>query len=613
MNSLSDPRHSSEPQQRDDLLACFDAGLAELDLVLAEARDQLPPTLSGPDGLAAGVAELRDAMSLISAYCVDYDIVAGILRDHAEGLADLLCPNAAPMKPRRLVVGPCPDYLGDLVPLFKAAFDEVILVDSYKAGQDLRGLKIIDPVRLGDIGEDCACFIATITPGIADIYRGLFPAGQCVTSFDLLARAPGWWLRDETAGELARIGAAIQRAEQPVVLVSPTFSTTWSPMIVAMQRQGRDVFLIGMGDVHDPRGYSTLASKDVPVTDSVMLSLPEMLTLIGQIPGALYLINSEGFFHPQWDTRRSVLCYAFGMLLAHLAGTFGESRGLALSKSVLFLYDPIKPVIENPEYGALAAFFYERMLRNADGLLYNSATEEIGAFLANVFDLKNERAHFFRYSVAPSMLRERLEEERHIVSISAVLDEFYEPSRSRLRGYMRQVVEQRIHLHYYGDYETYPRILEFGDELPDDLKRFFHVHAVIRDQQALVDEIQQYHAGWVVHDQQVFWRIVTAFEDQFSRDIFQLFPSVTIPTSAMTYGAAGLPIIINRCMRGSIRQFPPGCALAIELSEIRALGRIMEQSDWPVVMQTARKNRHLFTAAHHAPRLERFFAALMAD
>jgi hypothetical protein len=90
------------------------------------------------------------------------------------------------------------------------------------------------------------------------------------------------------------------------------------------------------------------------------------------------------------------------------------------------------------------------------------------------------------------------------------------------------------------------------------------------------------------------------------RELFALFVPNGVPTSSVTYGAAGLPVFISRQIKVMDEVYPPGCCIPLDMGEIGNLSNIFKRLDWGRIHRTMREQRERFSAFHQIPRLAAF-------
>ena len=508
-----------------------------------------------------------------------------------------------------LIIYPVPDYIITLLPVFQDAFDTILLFDNFKCGSVADGLHIHSSDKIPEsFPQDTTCFVPSKTAQLLPIFRRDLPETQTVELLEFCERVNEHnHIQHGISEEVTSFIDRINQDEKALVLFSVSFMSTWQSAFENMMGQGYRIYWIAMHDITDPKGYSTVATQDTPVTEYCFVNMVELLHLLSEIRNRPILINHESLLHPVWNMRKAAYGYAIGAALCQIAqGNLGDPTN---NKAILFMYDGVKPVEKELEYGPIASIMYQQMMHSTDAVIFNSTTEEFADLLRNAIGFDKPSLHLYRWSTCPSVEKPRLSEGLHIAVISSMLGEFYEPSRAGVRPYIKQVLEQGVHLHYYGDRNQTDEIDRFADGLDANCRTYFHMHDVILDQQELVNEIQIYHAGWVLHDHHIFSKMVWEIEDKFMRTALEQMSPTTVATSALTYGAAGLPVFINRGMVAAAKLFP-GTAVPLTLEEVRNIKKIMSAPEWNTKLQKARDNQHMFSFDSHAYKLIEFFEQL---
>lgn len=217
---------------------------------------------------------------------------------------------------------------------------------------------------------------------------------------------------------------------------------------------------------------------------------------------------------------------------------------------------------------------------------------------------------FYRYGMPPKhrlMKLSQIDGERHIVGVTSFFGETFEPNRAESGDFIRGMLRQRIHFHYYSSNR---RVFEYQEALEESEKPYFHIHDHIWEQAQLAREMTKYDAGWLVGDEgPTFGRIVAQTKNRLARDLFALFVPNGVPTSSMAYGAAGLPVFASRAITILQEVFPPGCLIPLDPAETPALPAILDRIDWPAAHKTMADNSHRFDAEKNISRLAAYFDA----
>jgi hypothetical protein len=497
-----------------------------------------------------------------------YGMMERLLAEAGDSLASLfgLEPGAT------LAIVPVSSYVEPLIPLLRQHLN-LVLADTHKAGRAVGSEVVRHPDELAALAASgnapAAVFIPTSDAEVACLFierlSACLPDTPILTCLEVLEHHHA---QPSVLDTVRAFRKRVLAAERPVLVLSTIIHSTLYPTYRALEDVGHTVFYALRAETAEGTSYSSLPDEIVPSDRRLTIGFHDMLELLSDpLPGCVVWLVAESLCHPAWDLRRTLPAYGYTEALTRFTRT----------NLLTVLYDAVKPANRNFDFSQRSAEAYRSMLSASKAVLFSSNTAEMGEFLSRAVGLSGRRLHFLRYGPTSSESRPIEDGRIHIAAISMLLDEFDEPSRNPMKAYVRNAVEQGLVIHYY---TNYPAAERFRDELPAELRDNFRIHRVVRDAQMLVDEISSFHAGWVVHDQQVFSRIVAQVQNQLLRDVYSLFPATTMPTSALVCVSAGLPIIINRAMRGAIGQFPPELSLPVEMSELPRLRAIIESEDW---------------------------------
>ena len=411
-------------------------------------------------------------------------------------------------------------------------------------------------------------------------------------------------LAPETGAFLTRLNGS----PKPILFASTRPMATLNSTIRKMQEDGFSTFWLGTEDVKEAAGYATPKVEDVALNGYSIGGLIDFLYAFTHLERGVALYHFETIYPPAWDFRRVAICYAGTLAVIR---TVRECRPPESTASLgLYMYDAIKPGVKNYEAADTCGRLYRQMMLEAEAIVFSSFTDAFGDFVENAVGKPLPRVHHHRYQTIPKLRKPRLTDGFHVAIISVLLEDFWEPSRMGLIPYVRDILSQGIHLHYYVAEKARGKVHQFIKSLPEPQKPLFHVHAPIHDLDLLSSELSQFHVGWSLFNMQVFSEIVANVTDPFTRDAMDLFTPTTLPSVIWTCAAAGLPVICNRSMRGVVDLLPPGMALPLTLSELHNLHPILEGMDWPTIDQIPLESLDI---SHHIPKLYRFLEAYYAE
>lgn len=541
----------------------------------------------------SNVLDIDEASSLVwEKLCTPtYDQIASVITDLQGNLNKVL---TGAKSYSRLVIAPCPDYIEALVPLFQSAFKEVVLIDQNKASQSWSDITIISSTDWVPRSTDLN-FIATITGRIADIYKQFF-----IHSFGVHDLITGYCARVLTSKQ--RVEAVVKdlsKYDNPIVYLSSTYMTTMKPTFDSLRKRGREV--IWIGSTQSGIGYGILGRDNIEADSVFSLLFPELLSVFKILSNfkMTVLFCHESYIHPQWDMKLAYLSYLSGFLINRF---FFSNNNCC--QFVQLMYDPVKGAVSNMDYEGEALFCYKIMMKEADKIIFSSSSTMMSDLIANQNDIKKDNIlNFYRYTYSISEKIEKKQEGIHLVSISTMFDDFFEPSRAPAEHVVTSILDQRIHLHYYTKKSTY--LDSFIDSLTDQQAQYFHIHDIILDPQELVNELQQYHAGWAMGDVLAFYKIAASCRTREFQDLFQVFAPSTVATRSLVYAAAGLPVISHRSLIEYSHLFKRGF-YQMELSEVDFLGKAMNSKEWDLLIETSNNQKSQYSIENNIDRLIEF-------
>lgn len=557
--------------------------MAALERPDAAFADHLEQVLAGTSLAPSEVLAMAEERCRFS-----YVALSAAVASDAVDLEEILA-RLAGRKVDRLCILPVPTWAEANVERFASACDEVVLCDNKKAGTELAGVPVISQGQLRTTPLDAdAYLIATSAGDIAALFAEVVPSDRTVSFARFAEAVTGGASDHETAGEERRVDKLllhIRAAERPLVVLAGIYLNGYTPTLEALVAEGFDVFVVARTTtafVH--LGHQTDLHELAGFTETHTVSHAGMLRLLAGIDRGVVFIPGaeETFIGCSFDARRAAAAYAYVAALAHTAHV----------PVVVGLYDVVKPVTKTLEYEEDGILTYGHMFRAATAVTLGANTADAGALVSRALSVATPVTSFYRYPHRPQHSRERRAEGIHLVMVGGGLcGESANPFWLSHEDY-RRVLAQGIHLHVYSSASTPQR---FRDALPPDSAPFFHVHPSIADQQELLAELSAYHAGFIVNDTTTLIDMMAAQRTRFMRELTHVFLQSMASSAAMLFGAAGIPIFLNRTCAGILHEFPREYFLPIELSELPHLGDLGREIDWDHRHAVTRANRDRFT------------------
>lgn len=522
--------------------------------------------------------DINDMLLEISAHYID---VSKFVKTYdAKNVKQLLTEmgSVGELNGRRLVIAPCSPLFDDVVQALGEHYQNVVLLDQHRKGSKVGNLVIEDSTLFNPADGDF-CFTLTRSTQATRAYEKLFGRSNCINALREFSEKSLY----EISPDHGHFLEIYSEAPKPVLFSSPKPLSTLSSTVRELGVAGFSPFWLGSEEVKESSqvSYSNPKLEDVAFKGHYTGGLADQIRLFCRLPKGTILYHFEALYPPNWDFNRVAMCYAATLAMIR---TVKECRPDGIeSRFALHMYDAIKPGVKNYQAGVACGHLYQSMMREAEGIVFSSYTEEFGDFVENSVGKKLPRVHGHRYQTIPKNRRPRLTDGYHIAILSVMLEEFWEPSRMGIVPYIREIIAQGIHIHYYASVIHHGKIQEFADSLPAEHQERFHLHLPIHDLDELSDEISQYHAGWSLFNMQVFNDMTTYLDDQFTKDAMSLFTPTTLPSVIWSCAAAGLPVICNRAMEGVVDMLPEGMTIPLTLSELGCLKNILEEMNWEEV------------------------------
>ncbi|MBU1169610.1 MAG: hypothetical protein KKD44_08615 [Proteobacteria bacterium] len=501
-----------------------------------------------------------------------------------------------------LAVMPCCDFILDNLGVFQKYFSKIILCDNIKKGRIINGIEIIDQDEFSGYTDDVDAFlIPTSDRLVQNIFLESIPGERAIVFEQFADEVSHRYRARKTFGHIKSIVEQIRCSPRALVVLGIVYYSNYTPIYTMLKRRGYDIFIIASQPehIHPPYSHTNTSIDDIaPFATRHYLEFYEMLYLLRHLDRGHLWVTAEAFCVFHGDVHQMIVRgYAFAAAV----------MSMARIPTVLSLTDVIVPFVKQATEDELVGVYTE-VLRNASGVILSANTHEAGDFLKQSVSLDKPMTTFLRYNYKALELQEKKKDGFHLVMMWGFLEK--SSSIRQTIPYVKSMLNQGIHIHYYSDD---PETKAFYDSLDDDEQRYFHRHAFIKDQQKLMYEISSCHAGWLVHNTQVLVDNMSELNSPFLRDLFYMFHMTTVPSSALLFGSAGIPMFINRSMQGLLNEFPSEFFIPLELSEIKNLGGIIKGKNWDEIFKETYAARNIFTVEENIDRLIDFVDSLKPE
>lgn len=544
-------------------------------------------------------AYVNDLMSKIKSFTQSsnepaYAISHRLFTTFAE---DPIIEEVCQKKVKRIGLAPATKAVLDNLDWFQKHFEEVIVGDNYKTGQEHFGQTIVSVDDLISSADQLdTIMLTTNTPDIEAIYKDILPKEKTFSISELSNPMNIKHFSRFGLARAERLITEIEASENPLIVLGYKLLATAEPTFVALERAGYDVFVISQTDkMENPKrtGYD----PGCAIYRNALVNPYEQIYILQNLKRGVFWMYYDFFFNTGWDAANSLTTY----------GNSAALMSLAKQPVVLGMYDIIKPICQNMDQAPASFGLYKVMLDMADGVALTSKSDHIAEYLRNTLVKDRPVTSFYRYSFSPRKPLPKLSKtdgERHLVGVTSFLGEVFEPNRIETKNSIRSILRQGIHFHYYSEH---PKVIAFYESLPEDERAYFHLEKPIWEQQELVHNMSRFDGGWLVGDEAtIFARLITQIEDRHIRELYTLFVPNGVPTSSMTYGSAGLAVFISRQIKVMDEVYPPGCCVPLDMGEIDNLTNIFARLDWDTMHHTMHEQSDSFNIFKQIPRLVRF-------
>lgn len=394
------------------------------------------------------------------------------------------------------------------------------------------------------------------------------------------------------------------------ILITRFFRTTWLPTFQELYKKNWNTHLFVHHAVKWSPTYGICDDSELPPHQDLTVSgLLEDLILMVHLKNHPILLDNETYFEVQWDSFKAITLY---LMSGVIAKTVRECRGDSSGNLVYLMYDSLKPVKNNTrEVNKELSKFYQFYLSMADKIIFNSNDKSFGDFVENSYNITCPKLHFPRYSAQLTNPKKRLgfgpnNDELHVACITVCLDTVSDAARDSAPDFIRSLLEQRIHFHYYA---SDPKFITdaFVASLSKSARKYFHTYPFNRNQGELIEELHQYHIGFNPADYRVFSAAQSSLQDLTYADALHRYFHSTYPSSVLVYAAAGLPVMISSAMC-DIGTFLKDICIPILPSESANMARFLKKIDVKELCARADEQKHRAWASSHIELLDNFLS-----
>jgi len=493
----------------------------------------------------------------------------------------------------KLAVYPCSVFVESSFQEIKSSFGEVGVYDDFRAGEVICESEVIkNSTEMKEQGDFDGYFITTRVPELKQHFIDTcVPEEKAIWINDITSLILKKAKKSQQETKVNDILDKISKSSNPLIFIGGKFYNNYTPTVQELEKAGFDIFIISR--VPEVSHTSPNPSYHLlPFENKFILNINEMLELSESLDRGIVLIHSEGYLNPQFEGFRTLASYIYPAVIMDKIKV----------KKLFFLYDLVKPFYKNFKFENEFITTYKKMLELSDGLILNSNTCEASGFLKNSLDVDKPMVNYYRYNLPSVEKVKKKNSEFRIAMVGGFLDDVGDEMRT-VSSYVRKIVAQKIHVHYYAS--TFGA-KEFYSSLDEGSKKYFHIEKTIMDQQELSNTMRKYHAGWMVHNTQKISDMISSAQSQILKDLLYMFMVTTVPSAVLLFGSAGIPMVINRSMHGILDEYPRDSLIPLELSEVKNLRSVLESCDWEYLELCAENNKKCYSISHNAERLIEF-------
>ncbi len=504
-----------------------------------------------------------------------------------------------------LCIVPCSFYIDSMLPYLKKQFKNIILVDNFRTGY-IHEIPIIKENEVSPEKID-VFYISCLTNRLIDHFQKKFAGYPQITLTSLFKTLIEKYDINLTINHDLVDYLSEKNTERDLFFIGGFFLEQLSPTVKELKKRGFNIKIL-LEDKFSPRhGLKVQLENIIEDIPTYYVNLVDVFYLLKRLKkGKAIFISNLNFSGHTVESNiilsmiKSISNIPCGSLMLDVI--WPPFKGLT-SGIVYEIPDNLKLKIDDNKFFEMA---YKNTISEMDFVILNANTKDVNDFLVNTTKQINIFS-FYRYSYYNNDLKFYKEKnnEIHIAVINSI---FSTHNRDQMREYLgievlKSILDQEVHVHKFSSEEDIKTIY---DNLSFNQRKFFHGEEVIFDQYKLLEKLSHYDCGWMVHDTVALAHPIYESSSQFLKELYYLFGLTTVPTTVITFCAAGIPVLVNRSMKGLMEQFPKEFFIPLETSEICSLKKILQKELSLKRKKFCFQNRHLFSIEHNIEQLINF-------
>lgn len=484
---------------------------------------------------------------------------------------------------KKIAVYPCNTYIEQIIEIFSEY--ELFVCDDYKKEETINGYDIYSTDIIEKEDFDLVLIISYRDIVRDNLMEKISPNKNIFWIYDVVKR----YIAQDTDiyrklvlknNDFEKVDAILEKinsSKNPLIALNGFLFNNYGPTYKALENKGYEPFIIARNN-HLCYAKPDSQISEFPVKNVYKLELLEIIYLCSRMKNAKVLINDISFLIPSFDANKAIVNFSFVLVLLKV---------LKVPK-FLYLYDVIHSVMKNHKDTDEYFEIYKKVLSSANGLICNSNTPEVHNSIKYALGVDKPMLSFYRYNEYVPKLKDKIDDgEFHMVIIGGMDDKLRDST-----SMLKKILAQKVHVHNYVNNNA---IDEFLQILTEEEKRYFHRHESIVSQYDLIEEISQYHAGWIMDNGFEVLNMINSAENLQFKEMLMMFRLTTISSSLLAVASAGLPMFLNKMVVHVTYKFPKEFFISIEEPEIDNFSKIIKEINWDSLYSVTQKKRELFS------------------
>ena len=486
-------------------------------------------------------------------------------------------------KIKKIAIYPCNSYIEQIINVFGKY--ELVICDDFKQNEVIDKYTISSTDIINEENFDLILIISYRDLVRDNLVKKLKDTSKLFWIYDVVRE----YIKQDTdifdklvekdfnLEKVNRILELIKQSKNSIVSLNGFLFNNYGPTYQALEKEGYTPFIIARNSYLCYAKPNSQISE-FPIVNTYKLELLEIIYLCHNLKNCKVLINDISFLIPSFDASKAIVNFSFVLVLLKIIKV----------PKFLYLYDVIHSVMKNHQDVDEYFEIYKKVLSSTDGIICNSNTEEVHNSIRYALGIEKPMLSFYRYNEYVPKLKNKIDDgDFHMVIIGGMDDKLRDST-----AMLKKILAQKIHVHNYVNNNA---IDEFLQILTEDEKKYFHKHDSIVSQYDLIEEISQYHAGWIMDNGFEVLNMINSAQNLSFKEMLMMFRLTTISSSLLAVASAGLPMFLNKMVVHVTYKFPKEFFIPIEEPEIDNFSKIIKDINWDTLYNVTQKKRELFS------------------